>query len=101
MLIQITDSQLKIFPHYKTLSYFGVTKYEPELKILNIKVLDCEKDLSNFDYLGKMTGENEITIILKTSHYQDLINLHLSKNKPDKMYIKFKKNYVSYYGFSC
>lgn len=101
MLIRISGSQLLIFPTYKTLSYHGITEGLSKPRLFNIKIMECEKDLGNFDYMGKVTGDDELTILVSNSHYQDLINLHLSKGKPDKMYIKFNKKFVSYYGFSC
>ena len=101
MLFQITDSQLLIFPTYKLLSYHGNPKDESNFKLFNIKIIECEKDLSKFNYLGKETEVNEITLLVNSSHYQDLINLHMNRQKPNSMYLKFDKKYVSYYGMNC
>ena len=101
MLFQITDSQLLIFPTYKLLSYYGNPKDESNFKLFNIKIIECEKDLSKFNYLGKETEVNEITLLVNQTHYQDLINLHMNRQKPNSMYLKFDKKYVSYYGMNC
>lgn len=104
MLIQIIDSQLLVFPNYKTFFYRGTNKDKSDnlkLEILTIKIMECSRDLGNFEYFGKVTNKDEITLIVKPSHYQDLIHLHLSRHKPDKMFLKMKNKYVSYYGFNC
>jgi hypothetical protein len=101
MLIQITDSELLLFPLHKVLSYHGSLKDESKFKLLNIKIIECEKDLSKFDYIGKLTGNNELTLLVNPSHYLNLIHFHMCGQKPNTMYLKFKKKYVSYYGFNC
>jgi hypothetical protein len=101
MLVQITGSQLLMFPTYKLLSYHGTLKQESKFKLFNIEIIECDKDLSNFDYMGKVTGVDEITILVNPTHYQDLIHLHMSRQKPNTMYLKLDKKYVSYYGFNC
>ena len=101
MLIQITDSQLLMFPLYKILSYHGSPKYESKFRLFNIKIIECEKDLNNFNYIGKLTGNNEVTLLVNPTHYQDLIHLHMCRQKPNTMYLKFNKKYISYYGFNC
>jgi hypothetical protein len=83
------------------LSYLGMPKDESKLKIYNIKIIECLKDLNNFDYIGKVTGVDEVTLLVNPVHYQDLIHLHMNRQKPNAMYLKFNKNYVSYYGFNC
>jgi hypothetical protein len=99
MLFQITDSQLLIFPSYKILCYHCTPK--EEFKLFNIKIIECEKDLNKFNYIGKITKVDEITLLVNQTHYQDLINLHMNRQKPNSMYLKFDKKYISYYGFNC
>lgn len=101
MLIQIIDSQLRIFPKFKSFLYRGNDKDKFKPEFITINIMECSKDLDNFDYIGKITKLNEITIIVQPNHYQDLINLHLNRHKPDLIYLKMKNRYVSYYGFSC
>jgi len=90
-----------MFPTYKTLRYIGTLKEESKFKLFNIKIIECEKDLSSFNYLGKVTVVDEITLLVNSIHYQDLIHLHMSRQKPNSMYLKLDKRYVSYYGFNC
>jgi hypothetical protein len=101
MLIQINDSQLLMFPTHKILSYYGSPKDELKFRVLNIKIIECDKDLSNFDYMGKVTGHDEVTLLVNPVHYRDLIQLHMCKQKPNTMFLEFNKKNVSYYGFNC
>jgi len=101
MLFQITDSQLLMFPTYKLLSYHSTTQEESKFRLLNIRIIECEKDLNKFNYIGKITKVDEITLLVNQTHYHDLINLHMNLQKPNSMYLKFDKKYISYYGFNC
>lgn len=101
MLVNIIDSQLLMFPTYKTFFYRGSEENKLKFEFLTIKLLDCSKDLNNFDYMGLKTGVNEITLLVNPIHYQDLIHLHMCRQKPNTMFLQMNKKYVSYYGFNC